>query len=66
MDGDCPIADTNKPQPTKKPTEDVATAENPTASTEIIALLRLLTKQPPREHDFRTCAICKRYGITEI
>jgi hypothetical protein len=33
---------------------------------ELLALFRLLMKQPPREHDCRTCPICKRYGIDEI
>jgi hypothetical protein len=33
---------------------------------EIVALFRLLMREPPSDHDFRTCPICKRYGITEI
>jgi len=31
-----------------------------------LALFRLLTREPPSDHDFRTCPICTRYGITEI
>ena len=34
--------------------------------TELLALLRLLTREPPRDHDFKTCPICKRHGITTI
>lgn len=36
------------------------------ARAELLALFRLLLKQPPKDHDVRTCPICKRYGITEI
>jgi hypothetical protein len=32
----------------------------------LLALFRLLVREPPRDHDFRTCPICKRYGITKI
>jgi len=34
--------------------------------SELIPLLQLLARQPPPDHDFRTCPICKRYGITKI
>jgi hypothetical protein len=33
---------------------------------QLLALFRLLTKEPPPDHDFKTCPICKRYGITKI
>ena len=33
---------------------------------DLIALLRLLIREPPADHDFHTCPICKRYGITRI
>jgi hypothetical protein len=33
---------------------------------ELLALFRLLTREPPPDHDFKTCPICKRYGITSI
>lgn len=36
------------------------------ASAELVALLRLLTREPPPGHDFTTCPICKRHGITKI
>ena len=32
----------------------------------LLALLRLLMREPPPGHDFKTCPICRRYGITEI
>ena len=33
---------------------------------DLMALFRLLLKQPPKEHDIRNCPICKRFHITEI
>jgi len=33
---------------------------------DLIALFRLLLREPPPDHDFKTCPICKRYGITHI
>jgi hypothetical protein len=33
---------------------------------ELLALFRLLVREPPKDHDFRACPICKRYGITRI
>lgn len=33
---------------------------------ELIALFRLLMREPSADHDFRACPICKRYGITNI
>jgi hypothetical protein len=32
----------------------------------LLALLRLLTREPPPGHDFTTCPVCKRFGITKI
>jgi hypothetical protein len=32
----------------------------------LIALLRLLTREPPPGHDFKTCPVCKKYGVTRI
>jgi hypothetical protein len=32
----------------------------------LLALLRLLTREPPPSHDFKTCPVCKQYGITKI
>jgi hypothetical protein len=33
---------------------------------ELVALFRLLMREPPADHDFRTCPICKRHGISRI
>ena len=56
------ISKTDQKELGEEQVQDSKTAEN----SDLIVLLRLLTKQPPREHDFRTCAICKRYGLTKI
>ena len=40
--------------------------ESERGSGALLALLRLLTREPPAGHDFKTCPVCKRYGITEI
>jgi hypothetical protein len=49
---------------TTSPSEERCKDEQKKA--EVILLFRLLMRQPPANHDFRTCPICKRYGITEI
>jgi hypothetical protein len=33
---------------------------------DLVPLFRLLTRQPPADHDFRTCPICRRHRIIEI
>jgi len=33
---------------------------------ELLALLRLLTREPPPDHDFKICPTCKRYGIAKL
>jgi hypothetical protein len=33
---------------------------------ELIALFRILLKEPPPDHNFETCEICKRHGITQL
>jgi hypothetical protein len=43
-----------------------AAAKSPETSPELLALFRLLMREPPADHDFNTCAICKHYGITRI
>jgi hypothetical protein len=49
------------------PEAHTPTASPPEASRdELVALMRLLLKEPPPDHDFATCPICKKYGITEI
>ena len=36
------------------------------ARAELLTLVRLLMREPPPDHDFQTCPICKRYGISSI
>lgn len=45
--------------------EEKGPVEN-TARADLVALFRLLLREPPPDHDFKTCPICKRYGITHI
>ena len=33
---------------------------------DLTILIRLLMKEPPPDHDFRRCAICRQHGIKEI
>ena len=32
---------------------------------ELIPLFRVLVRKTPQGHDFKTCPVCKKYGITE-
>ena len=32
----------------------------------LLALLRLLTREPPKDHDFKTCPICQYYEIEKL
>ncbi len=34
--------------------------------SDILLLMRILLKNPPPDHDCRTCPICRKYGITEL
>lgn len=47
-------------QPHKDSNERDASLRN------ILPFFRLLMREPPREHDFKTCPTCKRYGIDRI
>jgi hypothetical protein len=40
--------------------------ENTKKRADLVTLFRLLMRQPAADHDFRSCPICKRYGILEI
>jgi hypothetical protein len=33
---------------------------------ELIALLRILKREPPPDHNFETCLICRELGITQL
>lgn len=48
----------NKTEATKTP--------EPPAEAALVALLRLLLREPPAGHDVKNCPICKRFGITKI
>ncbi len=50
----------------KAQTEKAQNTPQINGQAELIALFRLLMREPPPDHDFRTCPICKRYGITRI
>jgi hypothetical protein len=46
--------------------EDVSHESKREDRVDLVALFRLLLRNPPREHDFEECPICKRHGITGI
>lgn len=58
----------------ERPKKQSSTSEpqepNPEATSppdyDLAALFTLLVRQPPKDHDFRTCPICQEFGITEI
>jgi len=33
---------------------------------DLLPLFRLLMREPPQGHDFKTCPLCKRHGIDRI
>jgi len=33
---------------------------------QLLPLFRLLVREPPNGHDFDTCPVCKRHGITNL
>jgi len=41
-------------------------AESESPGYDLAPLFTLLVRQSPKDHDFRTCPICRQYGITEI
>jgi hypothetical protein len=54
------------PQDREMPMRADNAVEESVEPAEILALFRLLTREPPHGHDFKTCPICTEYGITEI
>jgi hypothetical protein len=36
------------------------------SSRDLLPLFRLLMREPPQGHDFKTCPLCKHYGIDRI
>jgi hypothetical protein len=53
------------PARTDNPGREIHKTKEPIA-LELIALFRILVKAPPREHDTKTCPLCKDYGFHEI
>ena len=47
-------------QPTASDEKPLLTA------AELLPLFRLLTKEPPKGHDFKTCPLCRQFGIDRI
>ena len=66
------MPETKKPSGNQIENESTMEADLPellppeAARAELMALLRLLMREPPPDHDFETCLTCKRYGITGI
>jgi hypothetical protein len=60
--GVAPLYPENEQCEAGKPPANTA----PGPSPELIALFRLLVREPPPDHDFGTCQICNRYDITGI
>jgi len=55
--------------PPEKNLNAAAKPMDPTSAvlpSELLALFRLLAREPPSDHDFKTCVVCKRYGISHI
>jgi len=48
-----------------KPDRETPAQKEP-IPTELISLFRILLRKPPQGHDFKTCPVCKKYGITKI
>jgi hypothetical protein len=57
---------TENPQETSREGESVRDLGAPGVRPEVIALIRMLLRKPPRGHDFATCPICQRYGIAAV
>jgi hypothetical protein len=48
------------PKPANEETEEER------VPVELIALLRILLREPPPDHNFETCLICMELGITQL
>ena len=46
--------------------EDHEVSESGAGDAALVALLRLLTREPPSDHDFTTCPLCTQHGIEKI
>jgi hypothetical protein len=52
--------------PVKVQTVLTAAAKLEGEGNDLVALFRLLLREPPKTHDCRRCAICKAYGMDGI
>jgi hypothetical protein len=55
-----------KEPPVDTQDRDARSSDERAERAALLSLLRLLTQEPPHEHNFETCAICKDHGITKI
>jgi hypothetical protein len=56
-----------KPNDSPSKRQKLADKEKPPlTAAELLPLFRLLTREPPKGHDFKTCPLCKEYGIDRI
>lgn len=56
--------DATKSSPAKKHEQKRERAD--ALSAELVILIKALLKEPPPNHDFATCPLCKKFGITRI
>jgi hypothetical protein len=54
------------PQEKQREAVKESSKAKPAVSPELLALIRLIIREPPADHDFGTCPICKHYGIKSI
>jgi len=53
-------------KPTVKVDQSTVVEENDEEIQLLLPLFRLLVREPPEDHDFATCQVCKRHGITGL
>jgi hypothetical protein len=53
------------PKPAARPEKEEKEPESEKLAR-LLPLFRLLLRKPPKDHDPKTCPICKRYGIKNI
>jgi hypothetical protein len=56
----------DKPKPTPQDEGEKKSKEGDNDLDSLLPLFRLLVRQPPKDHDFKACPICQRYGITKV
>jgi hypothetical protein len=53
-------------KPTVRVNQTNAVEEDDDEIQQLLPLFRLLVREPPEGHDFATCPVCKRHGITGL